>query len=184
MSGYLLNELMFCSTNDSADFSFDSCPTSCVTRNASFWNAVSADFARRSTGTATVILNGTRSGGAIFNTSTFLNYELAQFEAPRVSKLVVYLLHAPGQRVQETCGNMRTLRQVEQVALSKNISFECIDDPKVIAYFMCFQPSNDCDNLMLLRSNAASPSFLMASNNLAAFSLSLLFLIIFYCFLI
>ena len=146
-AGYLLNELTFCSASNLTDFSKTDCPLNCGLRNMSFWNAASLNFAKKSSGFVTVILNGTRTIGAIANTSTFLNYELPQFESDRINEVVVYLLIAPGTTAYETCTNRKSLKILESRLAAKNISFSCVDNPEEIVYFMCFQSplTKECD---------------------------------------
>ena len=126
----------------------------------SFWNAASLNFAKESSGFVTVILNGTRTIGAIANTSTFLNYELPQFEPNRINKVVVYLLIAPGTTVYETCQNRKSLRILEDKLSAKNISFVCVDNPEEIVYFMCFQSpmSSECDFVKNSINGASRPA--------------------------
>jgi hypothetical protein len=138
--------MQFCSASGLQGFSNISCPIDCVTRNSPFWNAASIDFARKASGVATVILNGTRPSGAISKTSTFLNYELPQLSSENVTKLVVFLLHNPGFPKYETCKNISTLNLVIEVLNKNNITYECDDNPEDILYFMCFQnpQSGEC----------------------------------------
>ena len=112
-SGFLLNELTFCSSNQSLNtFQYDSCPQDCVTRNSAFWNAASIDFAKKAAGDVTVILNGTRKIGALLNSSTFFKHELPYMDSSKITKFTVFLLHSPGQEKYETCAKPKSLNSL------------------------------------------------------------------------
>jgi hypothetical protein len=97
LSGYLINQLDFCSKLGSDDFSFDSCSMNCMPdAKLSYWQAASIFFAQNAKGSVLVVLNGTRTYGAISKRSFFVNYELPQLSADRVKRVKVLLLFTPG----------------------------------------------------------------------------------------
>ena len=147
--GYLINKLTFCSTDLNSDFNYNWCPEECVLYNSSFWNAASIDFAKKASGSVNLILNGTRSVGALLNTSTFIRYELPYLEMPRVEKIKVLLLHNPGQIKIETCKRPVTLDYLKHILYEKKIAYECEDDPDNILLFMCFKDdqSKECQTV-------------------------------------
>lgn len=149
-SGYLLNELTFCSTNKSEKlFSHDTCPTDCVTRNSPFWNAASIDFAKKALGNVYVMLNGTRKYGALLNTSTFFKHELPYLNSDKIGRLTVYLLHTPGQEKHETCEKPKTLNILSNILLEKNITYACEDGLERMMFLLCFynSQSSECQKL-------------------------------------
>jgi hypothetical protein len=157
-SGYLLNKLNFCSTHSNSDFDYDSCPEDCVLYNSSFWNSASIDFAKKARGHVNLILNGSRSIGALSNVSTFVRYELPYLEHSRVEKLKVLLLHNPDQEKFETCKRPVTLEYLKNVLKEKNITYECEDDPDNILLLMCFkeEQSKECQDIKKSYSGLAS----------------------------
>jgi len=178
-TGYLLNEFNFCSSQSINTFAFDSCPRSCVTSNNPFWNAASSNFAKRATGDAIVVMNGTRSFGALSNTSTFFNYELSKLSFPPVRQLKVYLVHVPGQTKYETCKEPKTLITLKSILESKQINYVCEDNPENIIFSMCFMDasSKECQ---------AVKAALMPNNSISINQLSkslLAMVSIFYLFL-
>jgi len=142
----------FCSSNGVTDFTYDSCPVDCVTRNAPFWNAASADFAKKASGYIKIILNGTRSIGAISNTSTFFLQELPNLDSSNVKQLTVFLLHSPNQQKFETCANPRTLTILKNALAEKNITYVCEDNPDQVLFLMCFYDpfSKECQAIKYL----------------------------------
>lgn len=163
--GFLFNELTFCSKNGLSDLSYDSCPSDCVTSNASFWNAASIDFAKKAQGSVNVVLNGTRTFGAISNRSTFFNYELPQFKNDRINQVKVILLHSPDQPKYETCKQPKTLIYLENILREKNINYVCEDNPQNIFLLMCFYDpfSKECQavKFLLNKSNKVIGSLLL-----------------------
>jgi hypothetical protein len=142
----------FCSSNGVTDFTYDSCPVDCVTRNAPFWNAASADFAKKASGYIKIILNGTRSIGAISNTSTFFLQELPNLDSSKVKQLTVFLLHSPNQQKFETCANPKTLTILKNALAEKNINYVCEDNPDQVLFLMCFYDpfSKECQAIKYL----------------------------------
>ena len=176
-SGNLLNELMFCPNKTLAGFNYDSCPADCVTRNSMFWNAASADFAKKASGYINVILNGTRTSGAIANYSTFFNYELPNFKSDRIKQVKVLLLHSPGQQKYETCSEPKSLVTLKNLLKQKNIDYECEDNPTDILLLMCFYDpfSKECQSVKYS---------LNSSRSYLRFNFSILvFISLFYLFL-
>ena len=149
-SGYLLNKLNFCSSDLNSDFNYDWCPEECVLYNSSFWNAASIDFAKKASGNVNLILNGTRSVGALLNSSTFIKYELPYLDPIRVQKIKVLLLHSPDQEKFETCERPVTLDYLRKMLKEKNILYECEDDPDNIFLLMCFKDtqSRECQTVI------------------------------------
>ena len=141
LAGFLLNNLRFCSSLGKQDFDYSLCPVNCGIRNVTFWYAASADFARKASGYINIVLNGTRTNGAVSNTSTFFLYELPNLNSTKVKSLKVLLLHAPDQVKYETCKNPKTLVDLQKALTDKNILYQCEDNPKSIQAFMCFQDS-------------------------------------------
>ena len=153
-SGYLLNELKFCPNSTLDGFDYDSCPVDCVTRNSMLWNAASADFAKKASGSVTLILNGTRSVGSIANYSTFYNHELPRFSSDRIKNVKVILLHSPGQEIYESCARSRNLVTLKNLLEQKSIDYACEDDPADIVLLMCYQDtSRDCKEIKNILKN-------------------------------
>ena len=181
-SGYLLNELSFCSSNNSNDFSYDSCPAACVTQNAPFWNAASIDFAKKASGLARAVLNGTRSFGAVSNRSTFLLKEVPNLDSSKVKQLTVYLLHDPNQPKFETCSNPKTLTVLQNILASKNIAYACTDNPDDILLLLCFYnpASSTCQAIQNLINSGGLVSVgnIFAGN---AFHISIFNCLLFFC---
>jgi len=149
-SGYLLNELTFCSTNKSGNnFSLDSCPQDCVTKNSAFWNAASIDFAKKARGHVYVMLNGTRKYGALLNTSTFFKHELPYLNSASINKLTVFLLHTSGQEKHETCEQPKTLNTLAKILFEKNITYVCEDNLDYMTFLLCFYnpQSSECQRI-------------------------------------
>ena len=143
----------FCSSNTATDFSYGSCPLDCVSRNAPFWNAASIDFQpQKASGYVRIVLNGTRSIGAISNTSTFFLRELPNLDSKKVKQLTVFLLHAPNQMKIETCENPKTLTVLKSALAAKNIAYICIDNPDNIYLLMCFYnpSSKECQAIQFI----------------------------------
>lgn len=89
LGGYLLNTLQFRSRKGVNDFEMSSCPWFCGVINVGYWNAASKFFAQKAHGHVTVVLNGTRSLGAVDIKSTFYNHELPYTNSKSVSSLKV-----------------------------------------------------------------------------------------------
>ena len=147
--------MTFCSSDSASDFVYTSCPRDCVTSNAPFWNAASIDFAKKSSGYAKIVLNGTRSIGAISNTSTFFKHELPNLNSTNVKELTVFLLHNPSQAKYETCKQPKTLKILEKALSEMNISYLCEDNPDEILFLMCFYDpySKECQAIKSLISS-------------------------------
>jgi hypothetical protein len=94
------------------------------------------------------VLNGSRSIGAISNTSTFFRYEVPNL-TNKVKKLTVMLLKNPDSSVYETCEKGHSLNLLKKELDKKNITYECIDNPKEILFYMCFQDplSKECQSV-------------------------------------
>ena len=158
LSGYLLNELVACSSAGSASFS-STCQDSCVRTDNPFWNAASSNFASKARGYVISVLNGTRTSGAVYNQSTFFRFELPQMSSENVKQLKVLLVHNPGMKKYETCGMPKTLNILKEKLVEKNIEYMCEDNPVDIAYFLCFQDptSKECHTIKHLL-NSARPN--------------------------
>ena len=89
----MLNNLRFCSSPNNEDFDYTSCPRDCGIRNVTFWYAASAEFASKASGYINIVLNGTRTIGAVANTSTFFQYELPNLDPTQVKSLKVLLVN-------------------------------------------------------------------------------------------
>ena len=155
-SGYLLDGLRFCSSNALSDFNYETCPFDCVSINSVFWNAASIEFAKKASGHVRLILNGTRTIGAISNSSTFMKYELPYLENNMIDTLSVFLLHTPGQKSYETCLKPKTLNYLKSILKYKEIKYECHDNPEQILLLMCFNDINakECKHVKkLIHSN-------------------------------
>lgn len=152
LSGYLLNKLIFCSEKNLQKFNEKSCPNECVKTNNSYWYAASKYFAQKVRGQVTVVLNGTRTIGAVSNTSTFLNYELPNFKKNNVKLVRVILLHRLGTEKYETCNEPKSLHKLESILMERNIRYECQDNPKYIIGLFCFQNpmSKECQSIKYL----------------------------------
>jgi hypothetical protein len=138
LSGYLLNELTACSMARSNAFSFDQCPVNCSVKNNPFWYAASRDFALKANGYIQIVLNGSRTTGAVSNTSTFFTTELPALNASLVRGLKVLLVHNPDMPKYETCQAPKSLALLKSQVEAKKISYSCEDDPEVIRFYMCF----------------------------------------------
>ena len=146
LSGYLLDSLQFCSDKDQEYFVESHCPLWCVYRNNPFWNAISTRFSQKASGVVTVVLNGTRTQGAIANYSTFFNHELPALSVNAVSVVRVILLHMPGQLRYETCKSPKSLKVLENILEEKHIGYECNDNPAEVMALMCLKTtaSEEC----------------------------------------
>jgi hypothetical protein len=167
-----MNNLMFCVSNDSQFIHDEPCPKNNLhLRN--YWNAASRHFARKARGEVLVVLNGTRSIGAVVNTSTFSLYELPEFNSPNINKVQVLLLHRPNQRKYETCSSGASIRTLQQILEARNISFECTDDPKSLWFYMCFDDpqAKECKSSV---SKISSP-FVLFSLSIGAFLVTFIF---------
>lgn len=161
LSGYLLDELLFCSRSNLNYFSNTSCPIQCVSRSNPFWNAASIGFARQASGYVVSVLNGSRTNGAMANTSTFYKYELPELNSNRVTHVKVLLLHTPDEPKYETCKKPKSLAQLEKTLKEKNIAYSCEDNPEDILMLMCFQNplSNECQSIKYLINSSTRISF-------------------------
>ena len=131
-----MNEFTICSNTLQDEMVQETCPPSCGL--SGFWEAASTNFAKRSSGIATVILNGTRETGAISNSSVFFKHELPNLEPPRVSKVLVYMLVAPGMATLASCVERKSLLTLQTILATKSIPFECVDNPSFLFYYLCF----------------------------------------------
>lgn len=138
--GYILNELIFCSAHNESFFR-NFCQSECVTRNNPFWNAASINFARKTSGHALVILNGTRNIGAFSNSSTFYKYELPELRSGYVQALNVLLVITPGQEIYETCSKPKTLTKLKEILDKKNILYLCEENSFNVLLIICYQNS-------------------------------------------
>jgi hypothetical protein len=154
LSGYLLNELVACSQPNSSSFSYDQCPDQCIRFNNPFWNAASRDFATKAQGYIQIVLNGTRTTGAVSDSSTFFRHELPALNRTLVRELKVLLVHNPDLPKYETCQEPKSLALLKIKVEQKNISYSCEDNPEVIKFYMCFANplSKECVTLKYLTS--------------------------------
>ena len=152
LSGFLFDRTVFCSSENLDQFNNNSCPYECIFANNVFWNAASLNFAKKASGFVTVVLNGTRSFGAVSNQSTFVKYELPAFDSRSINLVNVFLLHQPGAVKYETCSNPKTLVYLMNELNKKNITYKCVEDPKNIIGFFCFQNafSKECKSIKFL----------------------------------
>ena len=141
LSGFLLDGLNFCSDNKSGNF-LTVCPSDCVTRSNPFWNAISKNYATKATDRVVVVLNGTRSYGALSNQSTFFNYELPFFNFAKINHFQIILLHSPDMPKYETCQMPKTLNILKNILQSNKVAYECIDDNFYLKNFKCIQNQN------------------------------------------
>ena len=126
MIGFLLDRLLFCVSNRTHDFDYNStCINECSYLN--FWNAASRHFARKANGNVLVILNGSREVGAFIESSTFAIYELSQFNSQNIQQVKVLNLHDANSNIYEGCVDGWTLLTLKSILNKKNIDFECID---------------------------------------------------------
>ncbi len=105
-----------------------------------------------------MVLNGSRSFGAISNRSTFVNYELTELTKEKISQVKVLLLHAPDQPKHETCKEPKSLVYLENILREKEIGYSCEDNPENILLLMCFYDpfSKECQAIRYLLNDAAS----------------------------
>ncbi len=105
-----------------------------------------------------VVLNGSRSIGAISNRSTFVNYELTELKKEKVIQVKVLLLHVPDQPKHETCKEPKSLVYLENILREREIDYSCEDNPENILLLMCFYDpfSKECQAIKYLLSNTAS----------------------------
>jgi len=162
-NGYLLDDLTFCKSSTGSLIYNASCVSDCAFRT--YWNAASKNFATKASGHVTAVLNGSRSTGAITKTSTFYTYELPYLNVQKVRKFTVLLLATPGAPVAETCKSGRSILELQKNLAAKNITFECIDNPKTILFYMCFADpmSKECQTIKFSINSASklTPNLLM-----------------------
>lgn len=114
-----------------------------------FWNAASRNFAQKARGEVKIILNGTRSHGAVSNQSTFYKYELPQFNSSTINKVKIILLHNLEKPKYETCAKPKTLRLITNELQKRKIDHECEDTPDRIIALFCFEDetSKECQSI-------------------------------------
>ena len=146
LSGFLLDKISFCSESGSVTFNNASCPFMCSIVDNRYWNAASKHFAAKARGQIKVVLNGTRTSGAINIRSTFFAHEVPEFSFPNILAVKVILLHELGKQKYETCNSPKTLQILWDILKSKNIPYECEDNPSNIIALFCFQDpySKEC----------------------------------------
>ncbi len=157
----MLDNLVFCVNNSTKQYIYNtSCLNDCTYRT--FWTAASRNFASRVTGSIFSVLNGSRSSGAVSNTSTFFTQEIPQLTSAKVKKLTVLLLQSPDLPVYETCATGKTILNLKNALTEKNILFECEDNPEMILFYMCFQnpASRECE---LVKSSINSANYIIPS---------------------
>ncbi len=144
-NGFLLDELVFCIGG--GDFNYTDSNCNRDLQFFTFWNAASKKFAEKASGEILVVLNGSRTQGAVVNTSTFYTQELPNFK--NVKRLKVLLLHSPSGYKVETCASGKSLENLKVILKEKKIDYECTDNPKEILFFMCFQDpmSKECQSV-------------------------------------
>lgn len=138
MSGFLLDELAFCSSSGNNDFS-NYCEIECVSSNNPFWNAISINYAKKATGQVLIILNGSRTDGAVSNRSTFYRYELQNFNFTQIKQVKVLLLYSHGTPKYETCNSPKTLDLIKNFVESKKSTFICEEDNFYVNHVYCSQ---------------------------------------------
>lgn len=142
-----------------------------------FWNAASRNFARKTTGSALVILNGSRiDRETVANSSTFNTYELPEFNSTRIKKLTVLLLHSPNGIVNETCKTGNSLLRLKKSIEDRNITYECNENPKDILFYMCFEDpmSKECQAVRFQINNSINN----IANKFLLINLALILLVI------
>lgn len=104
------------------------------------------------------MLNGTRTQGAISNTSTFFRHELPQLYSFNVKRIKVVLLHQPGVDKYETCEKPKTLTVLKAELEKKGIEYVCEDNPDEVLLLMCFQnpSSKECQRIQSLINSSSS----------------------------
>ena len=162
-NGYLLDDLTFCKSASGNLIYNSSCTSDCSFRT--YWNAASKNFATKASGVVTAVLNGSRSSGAITNTSTFYNYELPYLNPQIIKKFTVLLLQTPGATTVETCKSGKSILALQKELSDKKIIFECIDNPQIILFYMCFLDpmSKECQSIKFAINPASKliPNLLM-----------------------
>jgi hypothetical protein len=145
-----------CSANNSDSFSFDTCQDACIRFNNPFWNAASRHFASKAEGHALIVLNGTRTAGAVYNQSTFFRFELPALDSSKVKQVKALLVHNPDQEKYETCARPKSLTLLKTSLEAKNIAYDCVDNPEIIKFYMCFANplSKECVTLKYLTGSA------------------------------
>jgi hypothetical protein len=138
-----------------------------------YWNAASKRFASKAQGQIKVVLNGTRTSGAINIKSTFLAHEVPEFVFPNVLSIKVLLLHELGKPKYETCDSPKTLQILWDILKSKNIPYECEDNPNNIIALFCFQDpfSKECQAIKFQTNGALEKKFNYLSKMLLSFSI-------------
>lgn len=163
LSGYLLDSLRFCSDKNQEYFVESHCPHLCVQRSNPFWNAISMRFSQKASGVATVVLNGTRTQGALLPYGTFFNHQLPALSANSVSVVRVILLHIPGQLRHETCKSPKSLRVLKKILEDKQIGYECDDNPAELMALICLKASGS-EECAFLKENKNSRSSKIINN--------------------
>merc|ERR1712004_40804 len=93
-----------------------------------FWNQASVSYAKATSGVVHVMLNGTRGDKTAFTPgSIFQRFELPNLVYPRVTEIIVFLVHDLGKQPRETCG-MGSLVTLEQLVRAQGLPYTCIDD--------------------------------------------------------
>jgi hypothetical protein len=114
-----------------------------------FWNAASKWFAKKSKGSALVLLSGNYKT-AVYNGSTFYKYELPYIN---INKLNVLLVSSPDSKRYETCATGSSLNELKEYLLTKNIQYECIDNSNELIFYMCFKHPSTQECLSILRNS-------------------------------
>lgn len=138
--GYLIDRIKFCAGNASQDvkeqcerYNPDTCP---YTARGSFWEAASINFARNAVGHVYVLLNATREP-IVKSTSYFTKYEVTNLDNQTVTRLSAILINDSPSSKRDPCNSDESLQMLKEQIETKNIAFDCHENPSDLVYLYC-----------------------------------------------
>lgn len=146
MIGYVVDGLVWCGQETTPGMNYSRCPSwsDCPSEaSEAFWALASSTFASSTSGTVTVMLDGSRSDTPAYRRDSFFGkYELPAMKKGNVHGVRVFLTHPLDGPVMETCNN-GSLPLLQQDVEARGFSFLCVDDPQAILHLLCADNPSD-----------------------------------------
>ncbi|XP_070538425.1 ADP-ribosyl cyclase/cyclic ADP-ribose hydrolase-like [Ptychodera flava] len=137
LSGYITQMMTWCGQEGDPGINYETCDGECRNKaTEAYWGPTSAKFASLAEGKVTVLLNGSRAGGAFRNTSFFTRYELPNLNPEKVTVVNVLVTHSLDVPVIEKCG-VGSLKELEKKLEEHKLKHTCHDDPEDIQHILC-----------------------------------------------
>ncbi|XP_077987988.1 ADP-ribosyl cyclase/cyclic ADP-ribose hydrolase-like [Glandiceps talaboti] len=132
LTGYTANKLTWCGQKSTPGINYNSCQGYKECRQiekfdavGAFWQQASIVFAEEAVGIVSIMLDGSRDGGAFRDNSIFALYELPNLRTGRVTLVRILLVYTSTRK--ETCKSGTTLDNLRNKISEHGFQSECMD---------------------------------------------------------